>query len=57
MNHKLLEVKNLTQYFGSPSNPIKAVDGISFHIFEGETIAITPLIGKLKLHVQGYIDQ
>lgn len=38
--NKILEVKNLTQYFGSPSNPIKAVDGISFHIFEGETLGL-----------------
>ncbi|TQE92026.1 ATP-binding cassette domain-containing protein [Ureibacillus sp. FSL K6-8385] len=39
-NHKILEVKNLTQYFGPPSNPIKAVDGISFHIYEGETLGL-----------------
>lgn len=39
-NNKLLEVKNLKQYFGSPSNPIKAVDGISFHVFEGETLGL-----------------
>lgn len=40
MVKKLLEVKNLKLYFGSPSNPIKAVDGISFDIFEGETLGL-----------------
>ena len=40
MAKKLVEVKNLKQYFGSPSNPIKAVDGISFDIYEGETLGL-----------------
>ena len=39
MTNKLLEVKNLKQYFGSPKNPIKAVDGISFDVYEGEKMA------------------
>lgn len=26
---KILEIKNLKQHFGTPNNPIKAVDGIS----------------------------
>ena len=40
MAKKLVEIKNLKQYFGSPSNPIKAVDGISFDIYEGETLGL-----------------
>nr|WP_275950891.1 ABC transporter ATP-binding protein [Cytobacillus citreus] len=37
---KLLEIKNLKQYFSSGSNVVKAVDGISFEIFKGETFGL-----------------
>ena len=40
MSKKLLEIKNLQQYFGSSTNPVKAVDGISFDIYEGETLGL-----------------
>ncbi len=36
MPEKILEVKNLKQHFGS----IKAVDGISFDVYEGETLGL-----------------
>ncbi|OCS84548.1 ABC transporter ATP-binding protein [Caryophanon tenue] len=37
---KILEVKGLKQYFGTASNPIKAVDDISFYVYEGETLGL-----------------
>lgn len=37
---KLLEVKNLKQYFSSGSNVVKAVDGINFDIYKGETFGL-----------------
>ncbi|MBA4388805.1 MAG: ABC transporter ATP-binding protein [Verrucomicrobia bacterium] len=37
---ELLRVNDLEVYFGSPRNPIRAVDGITFAIAEGETVAL-----------------
>lgn len=37
---KILEVNGLKQYFGTTSAPIKAVDDISFYVYEGETLGL-----------------
>ena len=41
MTEKLLEIKNLKQYFnvGKP-NMVKAVDDVSFDIYKGETLGL-----------------
>lgn len=38
--NKILEVKALKQYFQSGSTTIKAVDNISFDVYEGETLGL-----------------
>lgn len=35
-----MQVNNLKVYFGSPEQPVRAVDGITFTIGEGETVAL-----------------
>ncbi len=40
MTEPLLEVRNLKTYFHSPSGVVRAVDGSSFYIQEGETLGL-----------------
>lgn len=45
---KIIEVKHLKQYFGKKDAPIKAVDDISFEIYEGEVVGLVGESGSGK---------
>ncbi|MDR3121217.1 MAG: ABC transporter ATP-binding protein [Clostridiales bacterium] len=39
-NRKILEIKNLRTHFHTKAGPLKAVDGLSYHVYKGESVGV-----------------
>jgi len=56
----VLKIENITKYYGTGDNEVKALDGINLEIQDGEFIAITGTSGSGKstlLHIIGSVDK
>ena len=56
---EILQVKNLKKYYGTGENQVKALDGVSLTVKQGEFLAIVGTSGSGKstlLHMMGGLD-
>src|SRR5699024_12808687 len=56
---EILHVKNLKKYYGTGENQVKALDGVSLTVKQGEFLAIVGTSGSGKstlLHMMGGLD-